>query len=313
MNIKAIEIIHSGAKVDNKEVFQNAIPDIDKFIATTGIQYRYVAPKNHIIEDYFVQGIKKITKDTTKIGVIITVTQTPSKLVPSISNYILSKVAFNSSILTYDLISGCSGYTEALALANNLFLATDCHQILICNGDFSTHIISDTNFTTLPLFSDVAAITLLERSDKQLFESNLHTFGEGYSAINSSNNLMTLNGLEVFQYSTLYTAKTISELLNKHSLSSHSIQQFYFHQANLIINKTIQRQLGLPEEKVPFSIFDYGNSSSASIPLTLVTSQVKQKEKQRILLSGFGVGFKVCNVAMETSNFNANISIFESH
>lgn len=313
MNIKAIEIIHSANVVDNLQAFKESIPDIEKFIATTGIQRRYVAPQAHKIEDYFVKGIANMQLDYSSIDAIITVTQTPSKLIPSLSNYILSKIPFNESILTFDLITGCSGYTEALVLANLLFQTANCQQIVICNGDFSTHVIAENNFTIQPLFSDIAAVTLLEKSDNHFFASNIKSYPKGYSAINSENGKMNLNGLEVFQFSTLYTADAINELLSENNIQLEDIQQFYFHQANLIINKTIMRQLKLDESKVPSSIEEFGNSSSASIPVTLCLANKKTEEKQRILLSGFGVGFKICNVVLETTGFSTNISAFEDN
>lgn len=313
MNIKAIHIVHSGNRVDNLALFKDAIPDIDKFVQTTGIRHRYVAPKQHCIEDYFIQGIRQIVSDIHSIDAIITVTQTPSKLIPSLSNYLNQQLHFKEEIISYDLITGCTGYTEALTLANLLFHSTSAQRILICNGDFTSHIIDENNYTVQPLFSDIAATTLLEKRDDSFFVSNTKSFSDGYCAINSENGHMTLNGLDVYQFSTLHVATTIQQLLSKNNLTGEDITAFYFHQANKIINNTIIRQLKITEENAPQSILEYGNSSSASIPLTLALNVSNIKEKQKILLSGFGVGFKICNVVMETTNFNANITIFEEH
>lgn len=313
MNIKAVEIIHSGIQVDNLELFKKEMPDVEKFIKTTGIQYRYIAPKEHHIEDYFIQGIRNLKCDFAKIDVLITVTQTPTKLIPSLSSYILTQIEFEKSIVCFDLTSGCSGYTEALSLANQLFQTANYNQIIICNGDFSSHIISEKNHTVLPLFSDIAAVTLLENNAQFLFASNRQSFPQGYQAINSESGLMTLNGLAVFENSVQHTAHSIEELLSENQIDINSVDLFCFHQANMIINKTIVRQLMLPLEKTPFSILEYGNSSSASIPLTWCVAKDKLKDFQQILLSGFGVGFKICNVVMETTNFNTNISVFENN
>ena len=312
MNIKAIHIVHSGNRVDNLALFKNTIPEIDKFVKTTGIRYRYVSPKTHLIEDYFIQGIQQVVNDVKTIDAIITVTQTPSKLIPSLSNYLHQQLHFKEEISTYDLISGCSGYTEALILANALFQSTAAQRILICNGDFSSHIIDEKNYTVQPLFSDIAAITLLEKGTDKLFSSTIKSYSDGYCAINSENGLMTLNGLDVYQLSTLHVANSIQELLFKNNLSCEDITSFYFHQANKIITNTIIRQLKISEESTPQSILEYGNSSSASIPLTLALYATSMKENQKILLSGFGVGFKICNVVMETTNFTANITAFEN-
>ncbi len=312
MNIKAIHIVHSEKRVDNLALFEDIIPEIDKFVKSTGIRYRYVSPKNHKIEDYFVKGIQQVVNDVKTIDALITVTQTPSKLIPSLSNYLNQQLNFKEAISTYDFISGCSGYTEALILANALFQSTAAQRILICNGDFSSHIIDEKNYTVQPLFSDIAAITLLEKGTNQLFASNIKSYAEGYCAINSENGLMTLNGLDVYQFSTLHVANSIQELLSQNSLNREDISSFYFHQANKIITNTIIRQLKVSEERTPQSILEYGNSSSASIPLTLALNGASMRDNQKILLSGFGVGFKICNVVMETTNFNTNITALEN-
>lgn len=312
MNISKIHIVHPVQKMDNLELFKNEIPDIEKFVTSTGIRFRYEAPKDHTIEDYFVQGIRSAVDSVQEIDVLITVTQTPSKLVPSLSNYLNNQLRFREDILTYDLISGCSGYTEALVLAEQLFKTTAAHKILVCNGDFSNHIIQQENYTIRPLFSDVAAVTLLERNDETVFLSNTKSFPDGYKAINSDEGWMNMNGLEVFQFSTQYVAEAIRQLLGKAEKIITDIDGCYFHQANLIINKTLARQLQLPEDKMLLSIHEFGNSSSASVPLTLALNNKKPEGKQLLLLSGFGVGFKICNVLTETATFESNISAFES-
>lgn len=280
MRIKSIQIVHPENKIDNLTLFKDTIPDIDKFCTTTGIRYRYEAPENHTIEDYFVQGIKALNVEISSIDVLITVTQTPTKLIPSLSNYLNQQLRFSEDILTYDLTSGCSGYTEALVLANQLFQSTSAERIVVCNGDFSNHIIDKKNTTVKPLFSDVAAVTLLERSEN-LFFSNQKSYADGYSAISSQDGKMTLNGLDVFQFSTLYVAKSIQELVAKNNVEPEIIAFYFFHQANQIINQTIAKQLKISTEKVPQSITGYGNSSSASIPLTLAlhASQLKKIKK----------------------------------
>jgi len=309
MNFRQINIVYPEQSVDNLTFFEGKIPDLQKFVDSTGIRYRFVAPENYCIEDYFCQGIADLNLNLAEIDALITVTQTPSRLIPSLSNYLIQQLELRHSPWTFDLTSGCSGYTEALVLAQQLFQIGKAKNIVICNGDFSTHIVEKENYTIQPLFSDVAAVTWLQPSDG-IFEANTRTFGEGYSAIHSEDNWMKMNGLEVFQYSSLYVAKSILELIEKAKKDLNEIDGFYFHQANLIINKTLVRQLELATEKVPSSIEKFGNSSSASIPLTLALSELAKQPNYHFLLSGFGVGFKICNVLLETTNFVTKIRTF---
>jgi len=81
-------------------------------------------------------------------------------------------------------------------------------------------------------------------------------------------------------------------LLSFYSIDKEKIDFFIFHQANMMMNKMIVKKLKLPAEKVPFSLNNFGNTSSASIPLTIVSELNDNllNQKKDILLSGFGVG-----------------------
>ncbi|HXP48654.1 MAG TPA: 3-oxoacyl-[acyl-carrier-protein] synthase III C-terminal domain-containing protein, partial [Bacteroidia bacterium] len=82
-----------------------------------------------------------------------------------------------------------------------------------------------------------------------------------------------------------------------------SYDYFVMHQANLLMNETIRKKLKFPPEKVPYTLSKYGNTSSASIPLTIV-SELRNKVTQpaSFLLSGFGVGLSWATVSVKTHN-----------
>jgi 3-oxoacyl-[acyl-carrier-protein] synthase-3 len=115
---------------------------------------------------------------------------------------------------------------------------------------------------------------------------------------------LALNGLEVFNFSLREVAPNIVNLLNYAKKGIDDSSFAVFHQANLLMNETIRKKLGLPPEKVPYSLKKFGNTSSASIPLTMVTqigNELKTK-KNNLLLSGFGVGLSWGSAWIETEN-----------
>jgi 3-oxoacyl-[acyl-carrier-protein] synthase-3 len=76
------------------------------------------------------------------------------------------------------------------------------------------------------------------------------------------------------------------------------------HQANKLINESIRKKLKIEKDKVPYSLAKFGNTSSASIPLTIV-SELKNnlsKGKHKLILSGFGVGLSWASVLLDTNN-----------
>jgi 3-oxoacyl-[acyl-carrier-protein] synthase III len=97
-------------------------------------------------------------------------------------------------------------------------------------------------------------------------------------------------------------APNITEVLALCGRTAESIDYFILHQANLLINESIRKKLRLPQEKVPISLDRFGNTSSASIPLTIVANLREQvtSKKLSFVLSGFGVGLSWGSVVAET-------------
>jgi 3-oxoacyl-[acyl-carrier-protein] synthase-3 len=110
--------------------------------------------------------------------------------------------------------------------------------------------------------------------------------------ISRSENQLLLNGMDVFLFGISQAPKTVKNLFEKFNFDQNNVDFFVFHQANLKMNKTIAKLLKIPLEKVLFSLKKFGNTSSASIPLTMVL-ELKNKEIQsdlNLILCGFGVG-----------------------
>jgi len=112
-----------------------------------------------------------------------------------------------------------------------------------------------------------------------------------------------LNGLDVFNFSVREAPPNISELMRFCGTAPEEYDFFVLHQANKLMNETIRKKLKLPPEKVPYSLDKYGNTSSASIPVTISTLPAESAQgRKRWLLSGFGVGLSWGSVSLETED-----------
>jgi 3-oxoacyl-[acyl-carrier-protein] synthase-3 len=209
--------------------------------------------------------------------------------------------------MCYDINSGCSGYVYGLQTIASI-LATvnkDSSRALLCCGDVSTHLLSESDTSTQPIFSDAISVTAVEfhsKDDNISAYFNLETIGKGQKAIyseidNQNKKIMRLNGIDVFAYSVKYVPPNIQALIETAKISKESINAYVFHQANKIINDAIVRKLALNSELVPQTLGIYGNTASASIPITLCTSL--EKIQNWVVLSGFGVGFSVASAAIK--------------
>ena len=104
-----------------------------------------------------------------------------------------------------------------------------------------------------------------------------------------------MNGMEIFKFSATDVVKTLSGFIQAEGLAAADIDSLFLHQANHFINDKIAKKLQLGSEKVPYTIGFYGNTGSASIPLTMTHhfSTANAKGAHRAVLCGFGVGLSV--------------------
>jgi 3-oxoacyl-[acyl-carrier-protein] synthase-3 len=113
-----------------------------------------------------------------------------------------------------------------------------------------------------------------------------------------------MKGMDVFAFGITTAPKSIKKLVAEYSIDTNNVEYYVFHQANKKMNETIRKKLKLTEEQVPYSMTHFGNTSSASIPLTIVT-QIADKIKGKrteIIGCGFGVGLSWGTVHFTTDS-----------
>lgn len=287
--------------------------DREALIAHTGIRYRRrVLDSKASIKALITPGINSLLEqldwDISTIDVLICVTQTASVSIPSVACQLHGDLNFHQDVIAYDINSGCSGFVYGLHTVSQLLSSLDksSRRAILCCGDISSSITDDNDLSVRPIFSDAISVIALE-DDGGLETSgtyNLETIGAGQNAIYTSETahgrFMKLDGIDVFNYSVTHVPNNITRLLNHLSKPTTFPDLYIFHQANMLINESIRRAIDVEKEKVPNSLYDFGNTASASIPLTLSTSWNKKVvESGWILISGFGVGFSVASALVK--------------
>ena len=267
------------------------------------------------LKNLFIKGISTILTnlqwEKESIDILICVTQTPNVSIPAISCQIHGDLGFSSNTMCYDINLGCSGFVYGLhtlsALLNSLNKINA--RALLCCGDISTQLIKENDQATKPIFSDAASVIAVSNNSEALSFFNLETNGSGQTAIYKEDEYMKLNGIDVFNFSLSMVPKNILNLLSFADKHIDLPSMFVFHQANKLINEAIRKKLLLPDTKTPSTLYEYGNTSSASIPLTLCKYWNTQTANW-VLFSGFGVGFSVAS-ALVYLNKNIYLSIIE--
>ena len=113
-----------------------------------------------------------------------------------------------------------------------------------------------------------------------------------------------MKGMDVFSFGITTAPKSIRKLSEHFGFDYQDTDYFIFHQANMKMNNMIVKKLKLNPDKVPSCMSHFGNTSSASIPLTIV-SELKSISKNgtaKFLCSGFGVGLSWGTVSFEIDN-----------
>jgi 3-oxoacyl-[acyl-carrier-protein] synthase-3 len=171
-------------------------------------------------------------------------------------------------------------------------------RAILCCGDVSSGLTEGGDMAVKPIFSDAVSAIGIEGSKSVESYYNLETFGKGQKAIslqkNETGNWMRMDGIDVFNYAVKYVPKNIKTLLDRYSSERKTPGMYVFHQANLLINNSIMKAIGAEENAVPNSLYKYGNTASASIPLTFSLNWGAEKSGW-VLFSGFGVGFSVAS------------------
>jgi len=295
-------------KEDNLNLSNLGLAQKEALIKHTGIRFRHVVKqKEQSVKVLFKTAMDKLLEtldwDKSSIDVLLIVTQTALSPIPSLACQLHGEMDFPPTALAYDINSGCSGFVYGLHTAGQLLASLDQEgkRAILCCGDISSSLTEENDMGVKPIFSDGVSAIGLENSQNSECFFNLETFGKGQKAISleksETGNWMRMDGIDVFNYAIKYVPNNIKTLLERYAKESRTPEMYVFHQANLLINKSIMKAVGA-EAVLPNSLYEYGNTASASIPLTFSLNW-PNKKRGWVLFSGFGVGFSVASALVK--------------
>jgi 3-oxoacyl-[acyl-carrier-protein] synthase-3 len=288
------------------------------YIKTTGIKERRIAPVSISASDLCLHAAQNLLSELNwsaqDIDVLIIASQSPDYVLPATAPIIQNKLGLKTSAMCFDISIGCSGFVYGLAVLSQLLgNAVNKKGLLLC-GDKSSIMLNKKDKATYPLFGDAGTATALEfNTNADPFFFDINADGSGFESIiindggarnpgkfpvitdelriNDENLSLKLDGLKVFSFSTGKVPESIINTFKYAHKDISSIHYFILHQANKLIIETIRKKLKIEEHKFLNSIENFGNTSSASIPLSMVINRDKLiHRKLEILFCGFGVG-----------------------
>ena len=310
---------------------------LQKTIKTIGISERRIASDSICTSDLCFAAANKLFSESKiakdEIDALIFVTQTPDFHLPATACVLQNRLGLSKDIIAYDINLGCSGYVYGLFNAFSLVNTEGINKVLLLVGDTISKLTSSKDKATGLLFGDAGTATLIE-SDNDASKTffSLNTDGGGKDVImvpagayrNPSTidtlkiqsqedgsirneEQLYLDGAEVFSFTIREVVKDIKKVLDYSNIPVESIDSFVLHQANKYMLDYLRKKLKVEADKMPISLFRFGNTSSASIPLTLVTQLPTENwnsEKLNMVMSGFGVGLSWATCLIELKNPN---------
>ena len=330
--IKGVAAAVPATKESNRDYTWITEKERNLLIKTTGVETKRRAAPGMCTSDYCFAAAEKLIQelqwDKSEIELLVFVSQSSDYFLPCTAIILQDKLGLPNTCLAFDITLGCSGFVYGLSVMANMMSNSGIKKGLLLCGDVSTISVSYKDKSTYPLFGDAGTATALQAEVTiQPMQFNLQSDGAGFKAIiipdggcrnpdTSESYAMVevekgvikrkrdlwLNGMEVFNFSVTKVPANINALLQKTNQEIAQIDYFIMHQANLLMNETIRKILQVEPNKVPYSIKDFGNTSSASIPLTMVASiaPALRTENKKLLLSGFGVGLSWGSVILDT-------------
>ncbi|MBL7781848.1 MAG: ketoacyl-ACP synthase III [Saprospiraceae bacterium] len=307
--LRAIGMYVPERIVDN-HYFEEIIETTDEWIQSrTGIKTRRYAAPDQFTSDLCVRAVKDLAAhyDGTldDVDMIFVSTVTPDQPMPSMACLVQYKLGL-AKAGALDIYAACAGFVYGVTLAKGLIAAGTHRKILVIGAETLTRVTDFSDRTSCMLFGDGAGAVLIEADPVGNVgfcitgahgEGGLDLYISGFAETLdgqpiSQNRKIVQNGRRVFKWAVQTVSSKMPELAQANGLTLDQLDWCVPHSANLRILEAICKEANFPMEKMLESIIDYGNTSSATIPLALCKAvrDGRVKAGDKIMLFGFGGG-----------------------
>lgn len=282
--------------VTNKDL-EKIVDTNDEWIRTrTGIEERRIAADDvdtsHMSYKAAKEAIKNADINPEDIDMILVATVTPDQSFPSVSSMLQSQLGAHKAG-AMDVSAACAGFMYGLVTAKQFIEAGTYKHVLVIGTEKLSKITDWNDRNTAVLFGDGSGAALLGpvADDKGILSFELGSDGRGGDHIRMEEHLL-MNGREVFKFAVRQMGESSLNVVHKAGLTKEDVDFLIPHQANIRIMEAARQRLDLPVEKMSKTVDRYGNTSSASIPLSLCyeLENNKIKDGDVIVLVGFGAG-----------------------
>lgn len=295
---------------------------VKEVVEKVGIYQRRFADKDTCSSDLCFAAAQKLFQDNEinkdEIDLLVFLSQTPDYRMPATAIILQNRLGLKNSCMAFDIQLGCAGFSYALSTVYAFMQGSGIRKALILNGETRSKVYSPKDRRSAFIFGDGGIAAVVERNEKfseSYFSLNsdgslaelIMIKGGGYRNMSSAETLKEkvvdeygnirsdeqgfMKGGDVFNFVIREIPKDIQRTLDFAGKTTSEMDYIVFHQANNFINSYIAKKMKLDMTKIPHTIEKFGNTSSVSVPLTIV-SELKDSlcGTKTLLLSAFGVG-----------------------
>ncbi|WP_456271814.1 beta-ketoacyl-ACP synthase III [Bacillus sp. AK031] len=285
-------------KVLTNADMEKIVDTSDEWIRTrTGIEERRIASDDINTSDMSYEAAKNAIKDAgiepEEIDLILVATVTPDKPFPSVATMLQERLGAKRAA-AMDLSAACAGFMYGMITAKQ-FIENNAYKHILVIGVEKLSKITDWNDrNTAVLFGDGAGAVVMGpvSEGRGILSFELGADGSGGKHLFQDNDYIYMNGREVFKFAVRQMGESSLNVIEKAGLKKEDVDFLIPHQANIRIMEASRQRLELPEEKMSKTVQKYGNTSAASIPISLVEELEagKIKEDDVLVMVGFGGG-----------------------
>lgn len=306
---------------------------VAQIVKTTGIKSVRVAHEKDTSADMCFRAVQHLMEkegtDKTEIDGLVFVSQTPDYILPSTSICLQKRLGLSEDTVCLDIRYGCSGYIYGLFQAALWISCGACKRVLVLAGETNSRLINDNDKSLKMVMGDAGTATLVAKGDGEM-GFHIQSDGRGADKIiipagggriprsaataelvwdedgnGRTQEDMFMDGMAIFSFAITKVHKNINTLIKEMKWDKDEVGLFALHQANKFMVDYIGRKLHVDAFKVPVNSVCYGNSGPASIPLLLSDVCARNHyDKEKCILSGFGVGLSWGSVACSLANTN---------
>ncbi len=311
------QILGTGSYAPEK-VLTNA--DLAKIVETsdewiverTGIRQRHMAAEDEVTSDMAlkaaVRALEMANTRADELEMIIVGTISPDMPMPACAAFLAHKLGAKHAF-AFDVSAACAGSLFGMSIAAQYIGTGAVKRALVVGVELLTRIIDWQDRNTCVLFGDAAGAMVLGPShdpERGILSTHLHTDGAqtdilcikgggskypmNAEALEKKLHKVSMNGREVYKFAVRALTDAVNEALSRNDVAAKDVTHVIAHQANLRIIDAVLQRLEVPQEKAWLNIDRYGNTSSASLPMTLDEANRAGRLKAGDLIAMMAIG-----------------------